>query len=97
MTAPAWPDRLATTPESIADVFDELAAESNWLAREMNEINASREFLNQANAARLIALGTRMKPAAMIRARLAKLEAADLQAGIDLWLTRRSAPEAESD
>lgn len=89
MNIPTWSEHQTTTPESIAASFEALAAESRWFAQEMDEINSSRLTISLACAEKLVALGERLKPAALERKRLAQLDPAQLQAGVDLWLSRR--------
>lgn len=89
MNIPTWSEHEATNPESVAASFEALAAESKWFAQELDKINSSRSIVSIACADRLVALGQRLKPAALERDRLARLDPAELQAGVDLWLLRR--------
>ena len=96
VTPPAWSTRPPSTPERIADCFEVLAAQTSWFASELDEINAARPLISQSMVGRLVALGERMKPVAIVRDHLNNLDPAHLQAGIELWLSRQNA-EASPD
>lgn len=67
--------------ETIADTFELLARERAWLDRELFEITDSRPTLSRTTIDRIVALGQRLTPAALVHDRLTALDPAALQAG----------------
>jgi hypothetical protein len=80
----------------IADQFDVLVVADRWLEEELRRIKAGCTSANQVTVNRLVALGERMRPAAAVRARLARIEPTLFTAGVRIWAARQSPEDPES-
>lgn len=80
----------------IADQFDVLISADHWLEQELRRIKAGCTSANQVTVNRLVALGERMRPAAAVRARLARIEPTLFEAGIRRWAARQAPEDADS-
>ena len=93
--ADAAGDDAAADAELIADQLDALGEASRWLSAELEHIATCRALLTQVTVNRLVALGERLRPAAAVRDRLARIEPARLLAGGAVWLARQPAARLE--
>jgi hypothetical protein len=80
--------------DAVADQFEVLASANRWFDDELHLIYRSPTPLSQSTVNRLVVLGERMRPAAEVRDRLARLEPAVLLAGVRVWVGRQ-APVAD--
>jgi len=77
---------IGPSVEQIADAFDLLARTYRWFRDELEEISTCQTPLSQACVDRLVALGSRMQPAAAART---------LLAGVAVWVSRQSSGGAD--
>lgn len=86
---------IGPSVEQIADAFDLLARTYRWFRDELEEISTCQTPLSQACVDRLVALGSRMQPAAAARTLLAGVPRDQILAGVTGWVSRQSTGGAE--
>ena len=74
----------------IADAFDLLARTYRWFRDELEEISTCQTPLSQASVDRLVALGSRMQPAAAARTLLAGVPRDQILAGVTVWVSQQT-------
>lgn len=86
---------IGPSVEQIADAFDLLARTYRWFRDELEEISSCQTPLSQACVDRLVALGSRMQPAAAARTLLAGVPRDQILAGVTVWVSRQSTGGAD--
>ena len=86
---------LLPTVNQVADAWDLFDQAYRWFRDELDEINTSQAPLSQTSVDRLVALGSRMQPAAEAATLLAGVEPNLILAGVAVWVGRRTARGAD--
>ncbi len=86
---------IGPSVEQIADAFDLLARTYRWFRDELEEISTCQTPLSQVCVDRLVALGSRMQPAAAARTLLAGVPRDQILAGVAVWVSRQSSGGAD--
>ena len=81
---------ITPTADQIADAFDLLARTYRWFRDELDEISTCQTPLSQPSVDRLVALGSRMQPAAAARTLLAEVAPEQVLAGVAVWVGRHT-------